>query len=146
VLTATNKRLLISESRGDSNRYTHCRGKPDQHTTRFPRSVRVWSMTIRISQGPHIATFHTVINRFEQIQCTCEEELSTQSTTRWLTDPRVHTQLLPTTANGAVEKSQVSVDNRLLGLPGPYHRHPISTFNTCSRGLTYRFLTDTGGG
>jgi hypothetical protein len=30
-MTATNKRLLISESRGDSNRYTPCRGKPDQH-------------------------------------------------------------------------------------------------------------------
>jgi hypothetical protein len=53
-MTATNKRLLISESRGDSNRCTPCRGKPDQHTTRFPCSVRVWSKTIRISRGPHI--------------------------------------------------------------------------------------------
>jgi hypothetical protein len=33
VMTATNKRLLISESRGDSNRCTPCRGKPDQHNT-----------------------------------------------------------------------------------------------------------------
>jgi hypothetical protein len=32
-MAATNKRLLISESRGDSNRYTSCRGKPDQHDT-----------------------------------------------------------------------------------------------------------------
>jgi hypothetical protein len=32
-MTATNKRLLISESRGDSNRCTTCRGKPDQHVT-----------------------------------------------------------------------------------------------------------------
>jgi hypothetical protein len=31
VKTATNKRLLISESRGDSNRCTPYRGKPDQH-------------------------------------------------------------------------------------------------------------------
>jgi hypothetical protein len=30
-MIATNKRLLISESRVDSNRYTPCRGKPDQH-------------------------------------------------------------------------------------------------------------------
>jgi hypothetical protein len=29
-MAATNKRLLISESRGDSNRCTHYRGKPDQ--------------------------------------------------------------------------------------------------------------------
>jgi hypothetical protein len=35
---------------------------------------------------------------------------------------------------------------RLLGLPGSYHRHAISTFNTCSRGPTHRFLTNTGGG
>jgi hypothetical protein len=32
-MTDTNKRLLISESRGDSNRYTPCRGKPNQHDT-----------------------------------------------------------------------------------------------------------------
>jgi hypothetical protein len=32
-MTATNKQLLISESRGDSNRCTLCRGKPDQHAT-----------------------------------------------------------------------------------------------------------------
>jgi hypothetical protein len=31
VKTATNKRLLISECRGDSNRCTPYRGKPDQH-------------------------------------------------------------------------------------------------------------------
>jgi hypothetical protein len=30
-MAAMNKRLLISESRGDSNRCTPCRGKPDQH-------------------------------------------------------------------------------------------------------------------
>jgi hypothetical protein len=43
-------------------------------------------------------------------------------------------------------KSKASIDIRLLGLPGPYHRHAIGTFNTCSRGSTHRSLTDTGGG
>jgi hypothetical protein len=33
VKTDTNKRLLISESHGDSNRCTPYRGKPDQHAT-----------------------------------------------------------------------------------------------------------------
>jgi hypothetical protein len=33
VKTATNKRLLISESCSDLNRCTPCRGKPDQHAT-----------------------------------------------------------------------------------------------------------------
>jgi hypothetical protein len=32
-MTATNKRLLISESRGDSNRCISCRGKSEQHAT-----------------------------------------------------------------------------------------------------------------
>jgi hypothetical protein len=31
--TATNKRLLISESHDDSNQCTPCRGKTDQHDT-----------------------------------------------------------------------------------------------------------------
>jgi hypothetical protein len=43
-------------------------------------------------------------------------------------------------------QSQPSVDGRLLVLLGPYHRHMIGTFNTCSRGSTHRSLTDTGGG
>jgi hypothetical protein len=93
-MTATNKQLLISESHDDSNWYTPYRGKPDQYVTRFPRSVRIWSTTIRISRGPHIATFHTVVNKFEQIHCTREEWLPTQSTARRPSDPRVRTQLL----------------------------------------------------
>jgi hypothetical protein len=54
VLTATNKRLLISESRGDLNRCTPCRGKPDQHAMYAPRSsprtpgVRfLWAVLVR---------------------------------------------------------------------------------------------------
>jgi hypothetical protein len=52
----------------------------------------------------------------------------------------------PNTAIEAVRLRQTSVDNRLLGLPSPYHRHAIGTFNTCSRVPTPRFLTDIGGG
>jgi hypothetical protein len=43
-------------------------------------------------------------------------------------------------------QSQPSVDNRLLGLPGLYHRHATGTFNTCSQGPTHQSLTDIGGG
>jgi hypothetical protein len=52
----------------------------------------------------------------------------------------------PNIAIEAVRLSQTSVNNRLLGLPGPYHWHAIGTFNTCSRVPTPRSLTDTGGG
>jgi hypothetical protein len=93
-MTTTNKRLLISESRGDPNRCTPYRGKSDQHVTRFPRSVYIWFRTIRISRGPHIATLHTVINSDGQSHCSQEKGLPTQSTARWLTDPWVRTQFL----------------------------------------------------
>jgi hypothetical protein len=43
-------------------------------------------------------------------------------------------------------QSQPSVDGWLLGLPGLYHWYAIGTFNACSRGPTYRSLTDTGRG
>jgi hypothetical protein len=145
-MTVTNKRLLISETHGDSNWCTPCRGNPDQHTTRFPRSVRIWSTTICISRGPHIATFHTIVNRFEQIHCTQEEGLLTQSTAQHPSDPQVRTQLLSHSSQRAVGKSQAPVDNRLLGLPDPYHRYAIDTFNICSRGPTERSLIDTSGG
>jgi hypothetical protein len=48
--------ILISESRGDLNRCTPCRGKPDQHATRFPRLIRVWSWTIHLLWSTY-ATF-----------------------------------------------------------------------------------------
>jgi hypothetical protein len=52
----------------------------------------------------------------------------------------------PKSANEAVDLSQTSVDDKLLGLLGPYHQHAIDTFDTCSRGPTHRSLTDTGRG
>jgi hypothetical protein len=103
-------------------------------------------MTIRISRSLHIATFHTVVNRFEQIHCTREEGLPTQSTARRPSNTRVRTQLLSHNSQRAVRKSQAPVDNRLLGLPNSYHQHAICTFNTYSRGPTERSLIDTGGG
>jgi hypothetical protein len=42
----------------------------------------------------------------------------------------------------AVGLSQAFVDDKLLGLLSPYHQYAISTFNTCSRGLTHQSLTD----
>jgi hypothetical protein len=52
----------------------------------------------------------------------------------------------PEPANEARGISQAPDDDQLLGLPGPYHRHAIGTFNTCSWGSTERSLTDPGGG
>jgi hypothetical protein len=52
----------------------------------------------------------------------------------------------PKPTNEVVDLSQTSINNKLLGLLGPYHQHAIGTFNTCSRKPNHRSLTDTGGG
>jgi hypothetical protein len=146
-MTATNKQLLIYESRGDSNRCTPYRGKLDQHVTHFPRSVRVWSRTIRISSGPHIATFHIVINRVEQGHCSWEKGLLTQSTARWLTDSRVCTQFLSRAnqwSNGGKAKHLLTAATRLTGpwtpACGRYIQYLLtganpSVLNRCRQGL-----------
>jgi hypothetical protein len=59
---------------------------------------------------------------------------------------RTRLSFFPNTTIEAVCLSQAPVSGRLLGLPGPYHRHVIGTFNTCSRVPTPRSLTDAGGG
>jgi hypothetical protein len=144
--TATNKRLLISESRGDSNRCTPCRGKPDQHDTyashpspRTPGVRFIWAVPVR-GNLPRAA------NRVGQSHCSWEKGLSTQFTACQLIDPWVRTQFLSRANQWSSGESQTSINRRLLGLPGPYHRHAIGTFNTCSWRPTERSLTDTGGG
>jgi hypothetical protein len=52
----------------------------------------------------------------------------------------------PEPANEVGEVNQAPDDDQLLGLPGPYHRHAIGTFNTCSWGPTEQSLIDIGGG
>jgi hypothetical protein len=93
-MTVINKRLLISESHDDSNRCTPCGGKPDQHTTyashaspRMPSVRFLWAVPVR-------GNLSRVIDRVEQAHCSREKWLPTQSTTHWLTDPRIHTQFL----------------------------------------------------
>jgi hypothetical protein len=107
----------IWESRRFESMYTH-RGKPDQHATRFPRSVRVWSRTIHISRGPNIATLHLVINRVELGHWSREKGLPTQSTARWLTNPWVHTQFLSRAnqwSSGGKVKHLLMAATRLTG-------------------------------
>jgi hypothetical protein len=58
VKTGTNKWLLISESRGDSNRCTPCRGKPDQHATYTSYSSPRTPDVRFLRQSPYVITFH----------------------------------------------------------------------------------------
>jgi hypothetical protein len=58
---------------------------------------------------------------------------------------RSATQFLSQHSHWSSNERQTSINSRFLGLPSPYHRHAIGTFNTCSRVPTPRSLTDTGG-
>jgi hypothetical protein len=137
-MAAMNKRLLISESRGDSNRCTLCRGKPDQHATYAQRTLPVsspytWQPFVSHQQGWKDAL----------LPRKCDPN-STSQPGRVVRGTRLS--FAPNTAIEAVRLSQAPVSGRLLSLPGPYHRHEISMFNTCSRVPTPLSLTDVGGG
>jgi hypothetical protein len=69
-------------------------GKPDQHATCIQCSVRIWPSIIRISRGPHIATFCESPTNLDRSHFFREKGLPTQSTARRLTDPHVCTQFL----------------------------------------------------
>jgi hypothetical protein len=67
---------------------------PTNMTCMLPTPVHVRPAYAFCGRSPYVATFHAIINRFEQVHCTQEEWLSTQSTARRLTDSWVHTELL----------------------------------------------------
>jgi hypothetical protein len=145
-MAATNKRLLISESHGDSNWCTPCRGKPDQHDTyashaspRTPGVCFLWAVPVR-------GNLSWIIDRVGRILL-LPRKSAPDSTSQpdWVAD-RIHLSFSPKIAIEAVGLSQTLVDGRLLVLPGPYHRHAIGTFNTCSQVPTLLSLTDTGRG
>jgi hypothetical protein len=136
--------VIWIESHGDLNRCIPCRGKPDQHATNIPHSVRVWSQTIRISCGQCMATFREL--DVDGSHSSREKGLPIKSTAHRLIDPWVLTQFL-SQANQWSNRLQPSFCRwQVLGLLGPYHQHVIGNFNTCSQGPTHRSLTDIGGG
>jgi hypothetical protein len=116
VKTVTNKRLLIYKSRGDSNQCTPYNGKPDQHTTRFPRSVCVCPSAICISRGRHIATFRKLINSIGRILLLLRKSAfdSTSQPSRVARGTCLN--FSPNTTIEEVGLNQASIDGRLLGL------------------------------
>jgi hypothetical protein len=145
-MTSMNKRLLISESRGNSNRYTPCRGKPDQYDkyashagSRTPDVRFLWVI-------PVCGNLPRVTDRVGRILLLPRKSAPDSTSQPGWVAYVTRLSFSPKIAIEAVGLSQAHVDARLLGLPSPYHRQAIDTFNTCSWVPTHRFLTDTGGG
>jgi hypothetical protein len=124
--------LLIFESHGDSNRCISCRGnRPTRHT--YPML------------SPHIVPDHTYLTR------SMHNNLSRSRQQSW-TGSLLLRKSAPDTIHNTTSdrsagpypvflssqpikqwgKSQPSVDSRLIGLSGSYHRHAIGKFNTYS--------------
>jgi hypothetical protein len=93
-MTATNKRLLISESRGDSNRCTPYRGNPINTTHTLLTPVHVRPTYASCGRPSYVATFREASTDLDRSYCSREKGLPTQSAARRLIDPRVRTELL----------------------------------------------------
>jgi hypothetical protein len=145
-MAATNKRLLISESHSDSNRCTPYRGKLNQHDT-YASHVNPCMPDIRFLRVvPIRGKLLWVTDRVGRILLLPRKSAhDSTSQPGWVAHGTCLSFSLKTVIE-AVGLSQGLVDSPLLGLPGPYHRHAISTFNTCSRIPTPRSLTDTSRG
>jgi hypothetical protein len=125
----------------------HPAGENLTNTTRMlPTLVHVRPTYASYGQSPYVATFHESSTKLDRV--TAPEKKGSWHNPQHASWPirRSIPSFSPEPTNEVVEKAKISINIRLLGLPGPYHRHAIDTFNTCSQGPTHRSLTDTGGG
>jgi hypothetical protein len=146
MLTATNKRLLISESRDESNWCTLYRGKPDQHDT-YASHASPHTPSVRFMRAVHVCgNLSRWTKRVGQIQCSKKKcsrlHLSAQLSSPW-DSPQFLSQ--PSHWSSAI-KPNICWRHGTLVYWAHKYQHAISTFNTCSRGPTHRSLTNTGGG
>jgi hypothetical protein len=114
-------------------------------TCTLPTSVHVHPSYASCGRSSYVATSRKPPTALDEPYWSREKGLSTQPQPDWVIR-RSATQFLSQHSYWSSNESQTSVDTRLLGLPGPYHRHAIGTFNTCSQVPTPRSLTDTGRG
>jgi hypothetical protein len=130
VLKATNKWLLISESH-----HTHPTLSPHMvpdHT------YLTWSTHSNLSHCRQ-QSWAGPLRPWKRAPDTIHSTPADRSACLYLVS-------LPRQPLKQWRQSQSFVNGQLLGLSGPYLRHAIGMFNTCSRGSTHRSLTDTGGG
>jgi hypothetical protein len=141
-----NKRLLISESRGNLNRCTPYRGNL-MHTTHILLApVHMHHSYAFHGLSPYVTTFHG--DPIELDGCTApKKKCSRLHLSVWLSGPWDLSQFLSQHNHwSSAIKPHICWQTTYIDLLGPYHQHVISMFKTWSWGPTHQSLTNTGGG
>jgi hypothetical protein len=144
--TATNKRLLISKSRGDLNWCTPT--GETWHTWHIRFSCQSTYATHTFPAGHPRMCQPFMLTQQSWIDSLLLRKIAPESTSQpdWV-GSRTHLSFSPKHNYwSSALKPNIYWRIGYIGLLGPYHQHVISTFNTCSRGPTHRSLTDTGRG
>jgi hypothetical protein len=144
-MAATNKRLLIFESRWFKSMYTLQEKTRSICYIRFPCQSMYASRTLPAG-SPYMWQPFTCHQQHWRDPTAPEKKCSRHNPQRGWVICRSATQFLSQHNHWSSNESQTSVNSRLLHLPGPYHWHAINTFNTCSWLPAPRSLTDIGGG
>jgi hypothetical protein len=114
-------------------------------TRTLPTPVHVRPTYASCGLSPYMATFRESSTGLDG--CTDpEKKCSRLHLLARLSGPWDPPQFISQHSHWSSPLSQAPVGSRLQGLPGPYHRHAVGTFNTSSRVPTPRSLIDTGGG
>jgi hypothetical protein len=132
LMAVTHNRLLISESHGDSNRCTPCRGKLDQHNTYASHANPLMPSVRFLRAVPVCCNLLRVVDRVGRILLLPRKSAPDSTSQPGWVALGTRLSFSHKTVIEAVGLSQAPVNDRLLGLPGPYHRHVIDMFNTCS--------------
>jgi hypothetical protein len=145
-MIATNKQLLISESRVNSNRCTPCKENLIHTTRTLSAPVHVchsYASTGSSHTWQPFVKSPTTLNRF-----TAPEKRAPVPIHNTLADRSTgpYPISLPQHPLKQWRKGKHLLPKSYIGLLGPYLHHVISTFKTCSRWPTHRSITNTGGG
>jgi hypothetical protein len=116
VKTTTNKQLLISESRGNLNRCTPCRGKPTNTPCTLPTPVHARPVYAFCGQSLYVTTFHW-LPQSRNMPLHLEEVLTTKDR---LAQPSswVISFLLPCDSPGVGERGFIPMVTQLHQLTG----------------------------
>jgi hypothetical protein len=137
-----DKRLLISESHGNSNQWTPCRGNLIHMTRTLSVPVHVHHSYASCMWQPFTVTQQSWTDSLlpRKSDPDSSSQLSWVACRTCLSFSPKHNQW------SSVLKPNIYWQISYINLLDPYHQYVISTFNTCSRGPTHRSLTNTGGG